>query len=191
MFAPAARVAIAATSKSVGRVAASRSNTSASLVLPLKARYAVSPLKMAKPMLPIAGTSRGFATTSTLSHGGITRPTPGEGIKVNFIDSKGTPIKTVEVNAGDDLLSIAHEYDIDLEGACEGSIACSTCHVILEPEMYESLEEPGDDENDMLDLAFGLTDTSRLGCQVKIQKDHDGIKVQLPAATRNMYVDGK
>ena len=44
-------------------------------------------------------------------------------------------------------------------GACEGSIACSTCHVILEPEAYETLEEPGDDENDMLDLAFGLTDT--------------------------------
>jgi ferredoxin len=78
---------------------------------------------------------------------------------VTFRDSKGNDIKQVEVNEGDDLLSIAHEYDIDLEGACEGSIACSTCHVILDSDIYDKLEEPGDDENDMLDLAFGLTDT--------------------------------
>lgn len=78
---------------------------------------------------------------------------------MTFRDSKGTDIKTVEVNEGDDLLSIAHEYDVDLEGACEGSIACSTCHVILDPSIYDKIEEPGDDENDMLDLAFGLTDT--------------------------------
>lgn len=188
MFAPAARVAVAAASKSGAKAATGRNLSTA---LPTRARDAFTPLTIARPIPAAVGTSRGFATTSAVSHGGITRPAPGEGIKVNFIDSKGSPIKTVEVNPGDDLLSIAHEYDIDLEGACEGSIACSTCHVILEPDVYESLEEPGDDENDMLDLAFGLTDTSRLGCQVHIQKDHDGIKVQLPAATRNMYVDGK
>ena len=96
----------------------------------------------------------------------------------------------MEANEGDDILSIAHEYDIDLEGACEGSIACLTCHVILDEDTFYKLEEPGDDENDMLDLAFGLTDTSRLGCQVKVTKDMDGMSVQLPAATRNMYVDG-
>ena len=44
-------------------------------------------------------------------------------------------------------------------GACEGSVACSTCHVILTPEYYDLLPEPDDDENDMLDMAFGLTDT--------------------------------
>lgn len=92
-------------------------------------------------------------------HGGIERPAPGTGIKITFRDSSGKDIKTVEANEGDDILSIAHEYDIDLEGACEGSIACSTCHVILDEDVYYSLEEPGDDENDMLDLAFGLTDT--------------------------------
>jgi ferredoxin len=76
-------------------------------------------------------------------------------------------------------------------GACEGSVACSTCHVILPPEYYDVLPEPEDDENDMLDMAFGLTDTSRLGCQVKMTKELDGISVTLPAATRNMFVDGK
>ncbi|KAK0550294.1 mitochondrial matrix iron-sulfur protein [Tilletia horrida] len=111
-------------------------------------------------------------------------------LKVTFRDAAGKDIKTVEANEGDDLLTLAHAYGIDLEGACEGSVACSTCHVILESDVYDLLEEPSDDENDMLDLAFGLTDTSRLGCQVKVTKETDGLLAQLPAATRNMYVDG-
>lgn len=78
-----------------------------------------------------------------------------------------------------------------MTGACEGSIACSTCHVILSPEHYDLLEEPSDDENDMLDMAFGLTDTSRLGCQVCLTKAMEGMNVQLPSATRNMFVDGE
>jgi len=138
-----------------------------------------------------AGLSRSFLTSAVVMHGGIQRPEPGTGFKVHFKDSKGTHIKTVEVNEGDDILSIAHEYDIDLEGACEGSVACSTCHVILPPEYYDLLAEPEDDENDMLDMAFGLTDTSRLGCQVKMTKELDGMAITLPAATRNMFVDGK
>lgn len=124
-------------------------------------------------------------------HGTITRPEPGTGIKLHFRDSKGQPIKTVEANDGDDILSIAHEHDIDLEGACEGSVACSTCHVILSPEHYDLLPEPEDDENDMLDMAFGLSDTSRLGCQVRLTRELDGMTATLPTATRNMFVDGK
>jgi len=76
------------------------------------------------------------------------------------------------------------------QGACEGSVACSTCHVILPEEYYDLLPEPEDDENDMLDMAFGLTDTSRLGCQVKLTKGLDGVTCTLPSATRNMFVDG-
>ena len=78
----------------------------------------------------------------------------------------------------------------DCSGACEGSVACSTCHVILPEEYYNLLPEPEDDENDMLDMAFGLTDTSRLGCQVKVTRELDGITCTLPSATRNMFVDG-
>lgn len=129
---------------------------------------------------------------SAVRHGDITRPEPGTGcvlrssiqpsysshllsshpitfhrIKLTFKDSKGNVIKTVEANEGDNILEIAHEHDVDLEGACEGSVACSTCHIILSPECYDLLPEPEDDENDMLDMAFGLTDTSRLGCQVR------------------------
>ncbi|KAF8800107.1 ferredoxin [Phlegmacium glaucopus] len=134
---------------------------------------------------------RGLHSSAPTRHGHITRPPPGTGIKVHFKDSNGSLIKTVEVNEGDDILSIAHEHDIDLEGACEGSVACSTCHVILPEEYYNLLPEPEDDENDMLDMAFGLTDTSRLGCQVKLTRELDGITCTLPSATRNMFVDGK
>ncbi|KAF8500158.1 ferredoxin [Russula emetica] len=132
-----------------------------------------------------------FRPSPTRCHGTITRPEPGTGIKLHFRDSKGQLIQTVEANEGDDILSIAHEHDIDLEGACEGSVACSTCHIILSPEHYDLLPEPEDDENDMLDMAFGLSDTSRLGCQVRLTRELDGMTATLPAATRNMFVDGK
>ncbi|KAK7033183.1 ferredoxin [Favolaschia claudopus] len=134
--------------------------------------------------------ARNIHSSPCLRHGNITRPEPGTGIKIHFKDSKGTLLKTIEANEGDDLLSIAHEHDIDLEGACEGSVACSTCHVILPPEYYDILPEPDDDENDMLDMAFALTDTSRLGCQVKLTRELDGMTATLPSATRNMFVDG-
>ncbi|KAJ9105631.1 hypothetical protein QFC20_004311 [Naganishia adeliensis] len=147
---------------------------------------------------------RGFSGSAVWRHEHIERPAPGTGVKVAFKDAKGEVIRAIEGNEGDDLLSLAHEYDIDLEGsftpdifpaleadrACGGSIACSTCHLIIDPAHYDLLEEPGDDENDMLDLAYGLTDTSRLGCQVHLSKDLDGMEATLPSATRNMYVDG-
>uniref|UniRef100_A0A6B2LTH3 2Fe-2S ferredoxin-type domain-containing protein n=1 Tax=Arcella intermedia TaxID=1963864 RepID=A0A6B2LTH3_9EUKA len=89
------------------------------------------------------------------------------------------------------MLDIAHANNIDLEGACEASLACSTCHVIVEDtKFYDKIPEPSDEENDMLDLAFGLTDKSRLGCQVLLTKELDGITLRLPRATRNMAVDG-
>jgi len=85
---------------------------------------------------------------------------------------------TFEVADGDNLLDIAQANDLEMEGACGGSCACSTCHVIVESdEMYDKMEEPSDDENDMLDLAFGLTETSRLGCQVCMSKELDGMVV--------------
>jgi 2Fe-2S ferredoxin len=94
----------------------------------------------------------------------------------------------VEVDApiGLSVLEIAHRNNIDIEGACEGSLACSTCHVVVEPEWYEALEGASEDEEDMLDLAFGLTQTSRLGCQIIMTEELDGLVVTLPAATRNL-----
>lgn len=103
--------------------------------------------------------------------------------------SDGTE-QTVEAEEGQDLMRLAHANNIELEGACEGSLACSTCHVILEPAVYAGLPEPTDEENDMLDLAFGLTETSRLGCQVKVGPNLEGARVTIPSVTRNMAVDG-
>jgi 2Fe-2S ferredoxin len=84
------------------------------------------------------------------------------------------------------VLEIAHKHGIDLEGACEGSLACSTCHVVVDPEWLELLKEPTEDEEDMLDLAFGLTQTSRLGCQIIMSEELDGLVVALPTGARNM-----
>ncbi|KAA8540217.1 hypothetical protein F0562_024220 [Nyssa sinensis] len=111
-------------------------------------------------------------------------------ISVTFVDKDGEE-KQIKVPIGMSMLEAAHENDIELEGACEGSLACSTCHVIvMDMEYYNKLEDPTDEENDMLDLAFGLTDTSRLGCQVIAKPELDGIHLALPAATRNFAVDG-
>lgn len=97
--------------------------------------------------------------------------------------------KIIDAQEGISLLEVAHSNNIDLEGACEGSLACSTCHVVVDEKYFDVLEEPTEDEEDMLDLAFGLTHTSRLGCQIKITQNLDGLKVSLPKATRNMAVD--
>lgn len=110
-------------------------------------------------------------------------------INVTYVTSDGKEI-AVQGKEGQDLMRLAHEHDIDLEGACEGSLACSTCHIILPKDYYARLPEPSDEENDMLDLAFGLTQTSRLGCQVKLTEKLEGIRVEIPGATRNMAVDG-
>ncbi|KAH7655362.1 Biotin synthase protein [Dioscorea alata] len=113
-----------------------------------------------------------------------------EKISVTFVDKDGEE-KLIKVPVGMSMLEAAHENDIELEGACEGSIACSTCHVIvMDVNYYNKLEDPTDEENDMLDLAFGLTQTSRLGCQVIAKPELDGMRLALPAATRNFAVDG-
>ena len=107
--------------------------------------------------------------------------------KVTFIERDGVR-REVDAPLGLSLLEIAHNNDIDIEGACEGSLACSTCHVIIDPEWYELLREASEDEEDMLDLAFGLTATSRLGCQIIITEELDGLVVRLPKSTRNLLL---
>ena len=108
--------------------------------------------------------------------------------KLTFVEQDGTR-KELDVTDGLSVLEAAHRNGIDLEGACEGSLACSTCHVVVPEEWFDKLDEPSEDEEDMLDLAFGLTETSRLGCQIIMSPDLDGLEIQLPAATRNMMVD--
>ena len=104
--------------------------------------------------------------------------------KMTFIEKTGER-HDVEIADGLTVLEAARKHNIDLEGACEGSLACSTCHVIVDPQWYDALPEATEDEEDMLDLAFGLTKTSRLGCQICMKPELDGLVVTLPGATRN------
>jgi 2Fe-2S ferredoxin len=108
--------------------------------------------------------------------------------RMTFIDRDGSRHE-VDAPVGLSVLEIAHANDIDLEGACEGSLACSTCHVVVSPEDYERLSEATEDEEDMLDLAFGLTRTSRLGCQIIMSEELDGLTVKLPTETRDARAD--
>lgn len=108
--------------------------------------------------------------------------------KIIFIDGDGIRIE-IDAPVGLSILEVAHKNDIDLEGACEGALACSTCHVVVEDKWFEKLDEATEEEEDMLDLAFGLTHTSRLGCQIKMTDELDGLEVTIPTGTRNMAVD--
>ena len=105
--------------------------------------------------------------------------------KMIFIERDGTR-REVEAPLGLSVLEIAHKHGVDIEGACEGSLACSTCHVIVEGDWFGRLGVPTEDEEDMLDLAFGLEKTSRLGCQIVMSDALDGLVVRLPAGSRNL-----
>ena len=98
---------------------------------------------------------------------------------MTFIERDGKE-RRVDAPVGLSVLEIAHRHDIDLEGACEGSLACATCHVVVDPAWAPKLAAPTEDEEDMLDLAFGLQKTSRLGCQIVIGEALDGLVVRLP-----------
>ncbi|KAL6878918.1 ferredoxin [Trichoderma novae-zelandiae] len=156
------------------------------LAASLSASRICAPLSRALRSFQLPLSRRAFSTTPQRRHGHVTPPKPGEELWVTFIDKEGEEHRFA-VSAGDNLLDIAQANDLEMEGACGGSCACSTCHVIVEGEDYfDKMPEPEDDENDMLDLAFGLTETSRLGCQVKMTKELDGLVVRLPSMTRNM-----
>jgi 2Fe-2S ferredoxin len=104
--------------------------------------------------------------------------------KMTFIERNGTP-REVDAPLGLSVLEIAHKHGVDIEGACEGSLACSTCHVVVDADWYGKLVDATEDEEDMLDLAFDLQETSRLGCQIIMTEALDGLVVKLPAGTRN------
>jgi len=104
--------------------------------------------------------------------------------KVTFIKPDGTRIEVV-APLGQTFLDIAHHNGLELEGACEGSLACSTCHLIIDDDDFDRLPDASDDEEDMLDLALGLTPTSRLGCQIVMTEELDNLVVRLPSGFNN------
>ena len=104
--------------------------------------------------------------------------------KMVFVEQDGSR-REVDAPLGLSVLEIAHKHGVDIDGACEGSLACSTCHVVVDAGWFGKLAKPTEDEEDMLDLAFDLQETSRLGCQIIMTEALDGLVVKLPAGTRN------
>jgi len=101
-------------------------------------------------------------------------------IPITFIDQVSGDEIEVQAEIGKHLLDVAQDNDIELEGACGGELACATCHLIFEEDMFDTLPEKDPEEDDMLDLAFDLTDTSRLGCQICVTENMAGMKVKIP-----------
>ncbi len=104
---------------------------------------------------------------------------------IHFVFPDATRL-SVEAEVGASILEVARTHHIDLEGACDGSLACSTCHVIVDPSWFDQLVPATHEEEDVLDLAFGLVPTSRLGCQIIVTQAMDGLILHLPHATRHL-----
>nr|XP_004667504.1 ferredoxin-2, mitochondrial isoform X1 [Jaculus jaculus] len=146
---------------------------------------------------PEAGETAALATTRTLRTTGTRRaaeeeaggPGPGDVVNVVFVDRAGQRIP-VTGRVGDNVLHLAQRHGVDLEGACEASLACSTCHVYVSQAHLDLLPPPEEREDDMLDMAPLLQENSRLGCQIVLTLELEGAEFTLPKITRNFYVDG-
>ena len=104
---------------------------------------------------------------------------------VTFITARGDRV-TAQAGEGDCLLEVAQNADMPLEGTCEGQMACSTCHVIVSQDWIARLPRASEDEEDMLDLAAGVSRTSRLACQITLTEALDGLEVRIPGESRDM-----
>ncbi|XP_040261239.1 adrenodoxin-like [Bufo bufo] len=124
---------------------------------------------------------RRFTTSAKCQDAKSSTGSSEENLTVNFINRAGETL-TATAKEGESLLDVVirHHLNIDGFGACEGTLACSTCHLIFDQKVFDQLSSITDEEMDMLDLAFGLTNTSRLGCQVCMKKAIDRMTVRVP-----------
>ena len=106
--------------------------------------------------------------------------------RVRFLRPDGELDREVEAPPGTNLLELAQAYGQPLEGSCEGSMACSTCHVIVAKEDFERLPRASEEEDDLLDLAANVTRTSRLACQLTLTADLDTLTVRMPGAAYHL-----
>ncbi len=106
-------------------------------------------------------------------------------ISIRFIAANGA-ITEAEAEEGRSLLDAAQAAGMPLEGTCEGQMACSTCHVVVSADWFDRLEQASEEEEDMLDLAAGVTRTSRLSCQILLTPKLDGLEVRIPPESRDM-----
>lgn len=102
---------------------------------------------------------------------------------VRFLRADGKLDREVETTPGANLLDVAQAHGQPLEGACEGQMACSTCHVVVAADDFAALPPASEEEDDLLDLAPGVTRTSRLACQVSVPEA--GLTVRLPSSVHD------
>ena len=106
-------------------------------------------------------------------------------VRVRFIPAEGSPVEC-DAEEGASLLSVGQAAGMALEGTCEGQMACSTCHVVVDSDWFGRLPEASEDEEDMLDLAFAVERTSRLSCQIEVTKELDGLTIKVPRDSHDM-----
>ena len=105
---------------------------------------------------------------------------------LKVIEKDGTQ-RIIQVENGWSLMELLRDQDFkEIEGACGGSLACATCHMYIHPDWNNKIKaqdnEKTDEEEDILDMAFDLQDCSRLGCQIRMSDDLDGMMVAMPGA---------
>ena len=106
-------------------------------------------------------------------------------MKVIFHKADGERVEA-EAQAGEVLLRVAQAAGMPLEGTCEGQMACSTCHVLVAKDWFAKLPQASEDEEDMLDLAYGVRPASRLSCQITLTDAINGLEVTIPADAHDM-----
>jgi ferredoxin len=106
--------------------------------------------------------------------------------RVRFVSADGARVSEVDAPAGERLLDVAQADGQPLEGTCEGQMACSTCHVIVDPADFDRLPRASEEEEDLLDLAMHVTRTSRLACQIVLTEDMESLTVRMPTGARDM-----
>jgi ferredoxin len=108
-------------------------------------------------------------------------------VKVTFLTAEGERV-VAQAAAGARLLEIGQGLGLPLEGTCEGQMACSTCHVVVSPDWFDRLKPASSNEEDMLDLASGVSRTSRLSCQIAVTEALDGLEVRIPGHANDMQL---
>ena len=106
--------------------------------------------------------------------------------RIRFVSADGVRVQEVDAPAGERLLDVAQAHGQPLEGTCEGQMACSTCHVIVDAADFEKLPRASEEEEDLLDLASHVTRTSRLSCQIRLTDELESLTVRIPGGSHNM-----
>lgn len=174
-----------------GRGAFEAPSTSSSTRLPPSSSSTQSPIRLPTPSSTFLPT-RSFHVSASSFHGGFEWKDPQgeeEVVNVVYVDRQGQDLP-IRGKVGDNVMYLAHRHKIEIEGACEASLACCTCHVYVDGAHFDAIPEPKEEEEDMLDLAPFLQENSRLGCQIILTKQLEGARFVIPKVTRNFYVDG-